>query len=261
MRIHWLASYPKSGNTWVRFLLYYYIYGELSETRVLNERIPECARADLAALTAQATRETPLLVKTHWALSPTMPHAEHTAGAIYIIRHPKDVLLSLINFYRLRDPESKWTDEQIVRLFINSGGDPSAAKMGFGTWVENVTTWLIQRRFPLLLVRYEDLKKDSSQELRRMVEFIGMAVDDARVLWAADQCSFEKMKALEIREKSADVRGSAFDGGRAELDRGLMFMNRGGVGQALAAVAPTLDQEFDRRFRVPTWLLDYARVS
>ncbi len=252
MKIHWLASYPKSGNTWVRFLLYHYLYGELTESAALGRRIPDVLKDPLPV-----AGEGPMLVKTHWVLSPKMPHVERTAGAIYVVRHPRDVVLSLINFYRLRDPEAPWTDEFMARNFIQGGGDPSIAKMGFGTWVENVSTWLIQRRFPMLLVRYEDLKADAPKELRRMIEFLGEPVDAARLARAVELSSFDRMRELEVKEKQSGNRGSLFDGGKAELDRGLLFMSKGRSGQSLSSIAPTLDEEFDRRFKVPMWLTGY----
>lgn len=254
MQIHWLASFPKSGNTWVRFLLYHYFYVELTDTLELGRRIPDIHAGDFE----RAESGTPtLLVKTHWGVGPDMPHVGRTAGAIYIVRRPKDVLLSMLNYYRLREPGAAWTDERFARLFIQGGADPGSLRNGFGTWEDNVLSWLGQRRFPLLLVRYEDLKKDAAAELRRMVAFLGGAVDDGRVGAAVEACSFEKMRALEAREKAASHDGNVFIGGKGELTRGLMHMSKGRTGQSLSSIGPTLDREFDQRFRGVMWLAGY----
>jgi hypothetical protein len=152
----------------------------------------------------------------------------------------------------------EWKDAEIVRLFIASGGDPSLAKMGFGTWVENITTWTIQQRFPLLMVRYENLKKDAAAELRRMLAFLGEDADDARVRETVEACSFEKMRALEVEEKSKGHASPVFTGDQRALDKNLLFMSTGGSGRSLRAISPQLDEEFDRRFKVPLWLMGYA---
>ena len=255
MQIHWLASFPKSGNTWVRFLLYQYLYGDLTDTILLGRRIPDIHAGDFPR--AESGTKT-LLVKTHWGLSPRMPHVERTAGAIYIVRHPKDVMLSMLNYYRLREPKAPWTDEQFVRLYIRGGGDPGSVRNGFGSWEDNVMSWTSQRQFPLLLIRYEDLKADAGRTLRRMVEFLGEPVDDDRIGIAVAASTFERMRDLEAREKAANHSGNVFIGGKAELDRGLMFMSKGRSGQTLASIGPTLDREFDERFASAAWLMGYT---
>src|SRR5690348_14476170 len=133
--IHWIASFPKSGNTWVRFLLYHYIYGELNDSLLLGRRIPDVHAGDLPRAETQTRTQ---LVKTHWGIGPGMPNVERTVGAIYVVRHPKDVLLSMLNYYRLREPGAAWTDERFVRLFIQGGADPGSLRNGFGTWEDNV---------------------------------------------------------------------------------------------------------------------------
>ncbi len=254
MQIHWLASFPKSGNTWARFLLYHYFYGELKDTLLLGQRIPDIHAGDMPRATTLTRTQ---LVKTHWGLSPMMPHVDQTAGAIYIVRHPKDVMLSMLNYYRLREPSAPWTDETFVRIFIRGAGDPGSVRNGFGSWENNVLSWISQRQFPLLLVRYEDLKADAARELRRMLEFLGEPLDEARIRFAVESSTFERMRDLEAREKAANHNGNVFIGGKAELDRGLMFMSKGRSGQTLASIGPTLDREFDERFATPMWLAGY----
>lgn len=255
MQIHWLASFPKSGNTWARFLLYQYFYGELTDTLHLGRRIPDVHAGDFErAETGTRTQ----LVKTHWGLGPGMPHVEHTAGAIYLVRHPKDVMLSMLKYYRLREPKANWTDEHFVRLYIRGGGDPGSVRNGFGSWEDNVMSWTSQRQFPLLLVKYEDLKVDAARELRRMVEFLQEPVDEARIATAVQASTFDRMRALEASEKAAGHDGNVFLGGKAEMSRGLMFMNKGRTGQSLARIGPHLDREFDERFATAAWLMGYA---
>lgn len=256
MQIHWLASFPKSGNTWVRFLLYHYFYGDIANSADLGKRIPDIHAGDFARASSSTRTQ---LVKTHWGISPQMPHIDRTAGAIYIVRHPRDVLLSMLNYYRLREPSAKWTDEHFVRLFIQNGADPGSLRNGFGTWEDNVLSWLSQRRFPLLVVRYEDMKADTAAELRRMVAFLGEACDESKIQASVAACTFDRMRELEAREKASNHDGNVFIGGKAELDRGLMHMSKARSGQTLSSIGVNLDREFEQRFTNAAWLAGYGK--
>lgn len=261
MQITWIASYPKSGNTWVRFLLYHYLYGELPETAALSRRIPDIHRGEVPRAEPEPSGR--LLVKTHWPLGPGMPHLDQTAAAIYILRHPKDVLLSALNYARLGGATpDQLSDADYAKIFIGAGGDPTYLKLGFGTWEQNVFSWVGQRRIPTLVLRYRDLKADASAALRRVVEFLGNPVDEDRLRSAADASAFERMRSLESREK--DHQGTVFGGSRTEMDRGHMFMNKGIAGQSLASIAtigPSIDEAFDRRFGRALWMLGYGRTA
>lgn len=260
MQITWLASYPKSGNTWVRFLFYHYFYGEMPETVDLNRRIPDIHNKGDFERARDA--EPRLLVKTHWMLGPRMPHARETARAVYIVRNPRDVLLSCLNYQRLLGAlPPGFTDHQYAQVFIAAGGDPSMARFGFGTWEDNVFSWTAQRRFPVLVVRYRDLKDDAALQLRRMLDFMGEEIDDQRLRRAADLSTFDRLRSLEAREKESAGGPKLFVGGKQEMERGLMFMNKGRVGNSLASIGPTLDQLFDRRFGGAMWSMGFGPPS
>lgn len=247
MKITWLASYPKSGNTWVRFLLLHYFYGESAEPKDMALRIPDI-HAPEEFYRARETQPR-LLVKTHRKLTPQMPHFADTARAIYIVRNPRDVLLSFLNYVRLVDGlPSNVTDAHYARLFIGRGGDPVWYRSGSGSWEANVVSWTVQKHFPLLLVRYSDLKEDAPLQLRRMLEFMGEEVDEGRVHRAAELSSFDRLRALEIREKENPTSNTVFAGGRQAMLRGRMFVNKGHLGGSLAAVGSGLDEAFDQRF-------------
>lgn len=262
MKIHWIASYPKSGNTWVRFLLYHYLWGKLDDTRKLSVRIPDLHKRELDSADPRggiAGSETPLLVKTHFLLDPRMPYHERTAGTIYVVRHPKDVLLSALNYVRMAGYISALTsDEDYARQFIAAGGDPSWIQYGFGTWDQHALSWNGQRRFPVLLVRYRDLKADAARELRRIVEFLGLPVDEPRLREAAESSTFERMRSLEMAEKASGRGSPVFDGSRTDMQKGRLFMNKGEMGRSLAMINPRLDAEFDRRFMYALWMMGYG---
>ena len=242
MRVVWIASYPKSGNTWVRFLLHHYFWGEPTNSLELNKRIPDLHRP-AGRIDTTAPR---LFVKTHFPLTEKLPFLSNTDRAIFIKRHPKDVLLSGMNYARLENPGAL-DDAAYARAFIEHGGDPSWIQHGFGSWRAHVESWVASERFPVLATSYEALKGDTAGELARMLEFVGERVDPARLGRAVSLSSFERMREVERREKSRGGE-SLFRGGRESLARKTMFMHKGQSGQTLSHIDPSLDEAFDRAF-------------
>ena len=242
MKVVWIASYPKSGNTWVRFLLHHYLWGEPRNSLDLNRRIPDLHRP-AGRIDTSSER---LFVKTHFALTDTLPYLAMSDRAIVITRHPKDVLLSGLNYARLEQATQPDT-AAYARAFIDNGGDPAWIKMGFGTWAQHAESWTTTDRFPVLVTSYEALKTDTPRELRAMLEFVGEAVDEAKVARAVELSDFGRMRDIERQEK-ARGRESLFRGGRESLAREAMFMNKGETGQSLAPIDPTLDAVFDAAF-------------
>ena len=104
-RIIWIASYPKSGNTWVRFLLANMLFGHVKTSADIEAMVPDVHRAD--EIKAQYHVGGTVFLKTHWALQDKMPQREKTAAAIHIVRHPLDVLRSHIDYMGLAEDDAK----------------------------------------------------------------------------------------------------------------------------------------------------------
>ena len=233
-RIVWLASYPRSGNTWVRILLANFLAD--SEAPVpINEthrHLPsmgsssrsefeleigispaECTdeEADMfipalhqrrAARAAKAGRT--IFCKVHDACrrtsagDPLIPE-EVTLGALYVLRHPLDVAVSNA-FY------SNVTFSQSVAHLNN----PQAAQGSVAEllllqvlfdWSGHVRSWT-GAPFPVLTVRYEDLLADAPGQLGRMARFLRLegADDEGRLRRAAAFSSFDRLREAEDRE-------------------------------------------------------------
>src|SRR5262245_30238324 len=156
-KIVWLASYPRSGNTWLRFLITNLFYGPVADSTAVMRRIPDIEWG----VRAQHLRgEHATIIKTHWKWHPRLPLREDARAAFYLVRNPLDVMVSALNHARLnargfradmtevelQDACRSWIDE-----YIAVGGAPSWTKLGFGTWEENVRSWTSrQLPFPCL---------------------------------------------------------------------------------------------------------------
>lgn len=245
MSITWLASFPKSGNTWLRFLLYAYLYGEIKTSGDINRRIPAIHRDPKVMPEGDET----LLVKTHFPLSDRHPQLALTGGAVYIMRHPKDILLSGLNYHRLTGalPDTQ-TDEQYARIYIRHGADPIWIGQGFGTWEQHVASWTTSRQFPVHVTTYEKMQADAEGELAGILRFVGVEPDAGRVAEAVKAAHFDRLRALEIREKASGEKDKLFPGSAKRSRAPRFFMNKGRSGQSLDSIAPGLDALFDARF-------------
>ena len=219
--IYWIASYPKSGNTWTRAFLTSLITGglegnldKLSEVipdensgkfykRYLKKPIAEASNVELARVRPLAHREMArkaqnfLMLKTHSMVA--IHNGTHTitpdvtAGAIYLLRNPLDVAVSYSEF-RGRDIDLT------IDLMHQSGREldrPSGAGYEVaGSWRENVESWT-KPHDRLVVVRYEDLIADPQAEFGRIVKFLKMNVTEEQIATAIADASFDKMKAAE----------------------------------------------------------------
>ncbi len=245
----WLASYPKSGNTWLRFMLAAAMFGPPEESIEVARRIPDLHRPVPGAEPAAELE----LMKTHFMLSDAHPRLAETVGAIHIVRNPRDIALSALNYRKLTGESARaFTAAGYLRKFISTGGDPDWLRLGFGSWARQNESWRTTDRFPVLALRYEDLKEDARGALERMLAFLRLDLGEDRIRDAVRASSFEAMRALEIREKAKPVKDAQnkrlFVGDTKAARKGVYFVNKGESGQSLAGIDPALDRAFDEAF-------------
>jgi hypothetical protein len=235
--IIWIASYPKSGNTWVRFMLCNLLYGLQDSAATLAALIPDIHEAPPGAIAWGGTR----LVKTHFMFSDQHPLAARTAAAIYILRRPEDVLMS--NFHYQQRSAGTMSDaatfERYVDEFILNRGDPRWKQLGMGDWTENVQSWLgVRHPFPVLGIKYEDLANDAGGICRQLAQWLrpGSTRDD--IERAVRQSSFDSMRAIEetdIRGRRVGIFYKPYL--QEAVDAGRRFMREGSVGEGAARLS------------------------
>jgi Sulfotransferase domain len=183
-----LVSYPRSGNTWTRFLIANLLFPNMEVDFTNIERlIPDTTLQSNRAL-KKVPR--PRILKTHEYFDPRYPKT------IYIVRDPRDVALSYCDYNRRnRFIDDSVTVDEFVDRFV-AGGLGSA---GWGTWAENVSSWVYARGTDpsFLLLRYMDVKSDPVKELHRVANFLNIEADAARIQTAVERSSAERMRQLE----------------------------------------------------------------
>lgn len=246
--IIWVASFPRSGNTWVRFLLADLLYGAAVTSAEVERRIPDIGRG-VAAEHLYGRRRT--LIKTHWKYHAGLPLREDTVGVIYIVRNPLDVMVSALNYARLqgRDFPGNTANEALgeatnlwIADYVARGSTRMWSKLGYGSWEDNLDSWTSRAvPFPRIVVRYEDLRAESEAALARICRFLGLSPETKRIAEAVERCSFASMRAMEEHEMSEQLPGTFYlDNRLPAYNQGLRFMNRGGVNTAVSSL--TLEQ-------------------
>lgn len=241
--ITWLASYPKSGNTWLRFLLANIISGgPPANSLAVSKLVYDIHQPDIPFEPAAPDQ---LFIKTHFARAAGHPRLNETSRAVHIVRHPRDVLLSALNYRRMEGVIENLTDAQYAETFISHAGDPLWARLGYGSWIQHAASWAAGSPFPVLTIRYEDLKADAEKTLKAVLEFVELGASDADIARAVEQCSFDKLRAVEIRERG---KKTIFPGTAKDTKAKRFFFNKGATGQSLDALMPGLDAALDARF-------------
>jgi hypothetical protein len=171
----WLASFPRSGNTFTRMLLShvyrfasYSLYSESiksieDSTRDENELMRLAGSAgQVGSLDELRARPEPVFVKTHGLPTDDAP-------CLYVVRDGRDALVSYAHFIQAYEPEAAdgRTFEELLQMLILS-------RDHFGGWSGNVHAWL-QRRAPLVVSRYEDLTRAPLDELERVLTQLGLS--------------------------------------------------------------------------------------
>jgi aryl sulfotransferase len=223
--IWWLASYPKSGSTWLRTVLVSLTsrrsldintMASLGPMAALRSAFDDTLGLDSADLSFEhetnlrprvyevwaAEAERPLYCKVHDAYhltpsgEPLFPTAA-TRGAIYVARDPRAVTVS----YSHHGPRP--TDETIARMDSRDAtiaGSPRHLMNTVGQrlqrWSDHVASWLAAP-FPVHLVRYEDMLADPHAAFAAIAAFLGLACDRTAIDVAVEATTFSRLQAQE----------------------------------------------------------------
>lgn len=184
-----LVSYPKSGNTWVRFLVANLVYPEQSLTLTDADRI--IPFVDGPSRTYFKNMQRPRVIKSHY------PFQARYKRVIYVVRDPRDVALSQY-YYQIKRGvlNEQYPIEQFVAGFVEGVVCP------YGSWGEHVAGWLRagKKNPELLLIRYEDLLRDPLEGSGRIAGLLGIEANSERLTLAVERSSAKHMRTLEAKE-------------------------------------------------------------
>lgn len=181
-----ILSFPKSGNTWTRFLIANLVYPETpADFSNINQLTPDPEAFSKREL---ARMPRPRIIKSHQYFDPRYRRV------IYVVRDPRDVALSQFHFHRKRGLiDDGYSPEKFVSRFVGGEIGP------YGSWGENAAGWLATRhnRPGFLLLRYEDMLEDAARELSKVASFLEIPPDAERISNAVRRSSADEMRKLE----------------------------------------------------------------
>ena len=228
--IIWVASYPKSGNTWLRALLSSYFYshdGNYNENllkeidqfpvRKYFEKfdydkniVADTTKFWIKAQDIINSDNKIKFFKTHNVFGKVnnfdFTNTKNSIGAVYIVRDPRNVITSIKNHYELDDETAfKWMTDKNNYIY-----DIERVKqVGYGdfqfisSWDLNYKSWKIQKKIPIKFIRYEDLTNQTYAVFLELVEFIykvtnnSEIIDKTKLKNALNSTTFEKLKRRE----------------------------------------------------------------
>ena len=262
--IIWLASYPKSGNTWVRAFIASYIYSNndfkfedlanietfpsLNEISFLRKKFGNYKFTDMASYwhffqTEIIKKKKINFLKTHNALITIKNFAftdiVKTLGLIYIIRDPRDIIISYSNhlnlsyeetFKRMKDLNTvEKTNDQLDRTLLSS-------------WSNHYNSW---KYFPSnkLIVRYEDLVTNPLLSFSKIIKYLNklyeLPISDEKIQSSIQNVEFKKLKKLEEKKGFSE---------NPNYNKGKFFFREGKINQWKEILSKDLLKQIDEEF-------------
>ena len=225
--IIWLASYPKSGNTWLRSLLASYYFSskgnfsfnllrnidQFPSTKYFKEVIdgiekPEDYSKFWIQKQIEINKDKKLrFFKTHSAMckinEKPFTDSKNTLGAVYILRDPRNLITSLSNHFQLNLEESLDFMTTEKKVLIEKENSKFKVFVPIFSWKFHLKSWSENRSFKTILIRYEDLTNETFYTFRRIVQFIDLLTKNGRKFnkekakRVISNCDFKKLQKLE----------------------------------------------------------------
>jgi|ERR1700722_766225 hypothetical protein len=190
-----VASYPRSGNTWLRFMLYEILVGQSSTFTNVHQLVPDIGKQGraLPVLSNQGR-----LIKTH------EPYLPMYHKAIYLVRDARDVALSEFAFQKALGL-AKDDFEAYLPRFLRGQVNP------FGSWTAHVDSWMNAKEkghAEVMLVRFDEMRSEPEESLANMMKFLNVPVERETIRRAVLNNSVEKMRDKEkINPQKASAKG------------------------------------------------------
>jgi hypothetical protein len=208
-----VASYPRSGSTWLRFLLLELLTRDSAHFDSVNRAIPDVGnQRGCPAILPGGVR----LIKTHEA------YRSAYRRAVYIARDVRDVVLSEFAYERARQRIAEDFDEFLM-LFLRSSVN------GYGTWQDHVASWIgspLESSRDLLLIKFEDLRAHTEETLAEVADFLGLAADRQQIRQAIANNNVQRMQEKENQVSEIDGYSPKANGN----GNGSRFVRSGSVG-------------------------------
>jgi len=215
-----LASYPRSGSTWLRFILFEVLSGEDAGFRKIEDRLPEImVHRGIPPILPGGGR----LIKTH------EQYRREYKKAVFLVRDVRDVFLSVYAGFSAIGMVPLVSKGEDIDSFLLSFLEGKALAMG--SWHEHSRSWLespIAKDGNLMVIRYEDLRQNPEEMVGRLLQFVGITPDARLIRRAIENNTLQQMRKKEDKAKEAGEH-SILLGRRTSSEEGSRFVRNGAV--------------------------------
>ena len=249
--IIWIASYPKSGNTWLRALLAsYYFTNEGSFSLSLLDKIDnfpsdkffkeyndqfsnveDTSKYWLKEQEKINKKNKITFLKTHSAICKingnSFTNKENSIGAIYIVRDPRNVITSISNHYQISIEDAFQFMKDEKRGIINKKDGRYLGFQAVWSWSINQKTWVENNLFPVLIIKYEDLLNETYNTFRKVIEFINKISNSSKTFNKSKGKSSIKNTSFEKLQKMENDHGFAEAMNKKGTNKKIKFFNLG----------------------------------
>ena len=266
--ITWIASYPKSGNTWMKLFLKSYfnssnsdfsinpkpddnfkvenfpITSEFKNLNIQYKDFAEIAKNWISMQSLINLNNKSNYLKTHNAMCSInnyqFTNNENTIGAIYIVRDPRDVAISYSKFL------GKDIDETIEYILSDSCFEQDLfenelyKKSVMGSWAYHYNSWKNYKANEIIIVKYEDMLKKTNETFFKVLNYlnkiINIEVNEKKMMNAINLTSFKNLKKLEK------------NGGFNENPSSNPFFRKGKIGEWKKTLNSKQIQKIEKKF-------------
>ena len=225
--IIWISSYPKSGNTWLRSLISNYFFSEdgnfnfelikqidsfpsskfFRNYKDKFEKPEDSSKYWIKEQEKINSLNKIFFFKTHNALckinNNKFTNQNNTLAVIYIIRDPRNVVSSIANHYQITTRNAFNFMKDKNRGIVEKEGSRYTGFQPLFSWDLHVKSWTENTLYPSLIIKYEDLIKDTKSTFKKVLKFIDKItksknnIDEHKILKCVENCQFSNLKKME----------------------------------------------------------------
>ena len=274
--IVWIASFPKSGNTWVRTFLCSYLYMNLKnedfdfgllknilkfpnekqyeDIGVKPKNFEEVAKYWISVQEKINSNKKVNFLKTHNAFGGLencpFTNKANTLGAIYLVRDPRDVLVSYSkHLEKSIDETLELVLEDDHKGWLNEYKKDVIGEIR-GSWAQNYNSWKNFYLTEKIIIRYEDLIKDPFNNFSNIVRYLnklfGLEINDEKIKKCIEITNFDKLKKLEMKK--------GFD---ENYNKKELFFNKGRANQWQNILDKKVTYKLEKKFKKEMQELKY----
>ena len=238
--IVWIASFPKSGNTWLRAFLCSYLYmnpednnfdfdlfknilrfpssKQYEDIGIKPKNFEDVAKNWIAVQEKINSNKKINFLKTHNASggleNSPFTNKKNTLGAIYLVRDPRDVLVSYSRHLELSiDKTLELVLEDDHKGWLNENKKDVLGEIR-GSWAQNYNSWKNYYLTEKIIIRYEDLIKDPFNSFSNIIRYLnklfGLEINDEKIKKCIEITDFNKLKNLEMKTGFVENYKEAF---------------------------------------------------